>query len=157
MERNQTTASVEPITSENWRDSLLVEVHDSQLRFVADHQPVALVIMAKCYVRPSGADWTAWLLRDAARTPVGVFALVVAAEHCLLINFAIDHREQRRGLGAAAVALIIDHVEREHPAVTAITLTVHPDNLAAQGLYRAAGFAPTGDMSDGEPVWRREL
>ena len=150
------TVSLHPITRENWRDALNVVVADDDLRFVADHQPVALVILSKCYVRPSGAEWTPWLIK-AGETPAGVFALVFAADHCLLINFAIDHQLTRRGIGRRAVELAIEHVQQTRPDATSITLTVHPDNLAAQGLYRACGFEPTGDLSDGEPIWRRPI
>lgn len=45
---------LEPIDARNWRESLGVRVAEEQLRFVADHQPVALVILAKCYVQPGG-------------------------------------------------------------------------------------------------------
>ena len=33
----------------NWRQALEVEVRPDQLPFVADHQPVALIILSKCY------------------------------------------------------------------------------------------------------------
>ena len=155
-ERAANDVSLHPITRDNWREAIEVVVADDDLKFVADHQPVALVIMSKCYVRPSGAEWTAWLIR-AGDKPAGVFALVFAAEHCLLINFAIDHRLKRRGIGTRAVELALELVAAERPRATSVTLTVHPDNVAAQGLYRAAGFTPTGDMSDGEPMWRRSL
>src|SRR4051812_28582353 len=47
----------------NWRRALAVEVRADQVRFVADHQPVALVILSKCYVRPDGQTWTPYLAR----------------------------------------------------------------------------------------------
>lgn len=148
--------SLHPITRDNWREAIEVVVADDDLKFVADHQPVALVIMSKCYVRPSGAEWTPWLIRAGGK-PAGVFALVFAAEHCLLINFAIDHRFTRRGIGRQAVELIITQVQRTRPGAASVTLTVNRDNLPAQGLYQATGFEPTGDISDGEPIWRRSL
>jgi hypothetical protein len=44
------------IDESNWRRALAVEVRTDQVPFVADHQPVALVILSKCYVRPGGND-----------------------------------------------------------------------------------------------------
>jgi len=41
----------------NWRASLAVEVAPQQLPSVAGYQPVALVILAKAYIRPGDLDW----------------------------------------------------------------------------------------------------
>ena len=82
-----------PIDGSNWRESLAVEVTAEQLRFVADHQPVALVMLAKAYVRPGGFDW--WPLsihREADGALVGVGELVVGAPSLRLVHLAIDRR-----------------------------------------------------------------
>ena len=75
------------IDESNWRQALTVEVRTDQVAFVADHQPVALVILAKCYLRPDGQAWTPYLglsdgelrlaRRDIGRAPLLLRARVV--------------------------------------------------------------------------------
>ena len=69
----------------------------------------------------------------------------------------VDASQQGRGVGTAAVALVVAHVEATRPACGEVRLTVHPDNERAQRLYRRAGFRPTGEERDGEPVWAKQI
>ena len=46
-----------PLDQHNWRASLHVQVAPEQLPFVAGYSPVALVILAKAYIRPEELDW----------------------------------------------------------------------------------------------------
>ncbi len=71
------------IDEANWRRALAVEVRADQVPFVADHQPVALVILSKCYVRPGGQTWTPYLALDDEE-PVGVVAVVSEGDHAEL-------------------------------------------------------------------------
>lgn len=145
-----------PIDAENWRQALDVLVRPDQQRFVADHQPVALVALAKAYVRPRGRDWRPYLaLHDHAG--IGVVALAYAEHDVGLFHLAIDHRSQNKGYGGALLKAVIDLIVRERPDCSAVHLTVHPDNVAGQALYEGSGFRPTGAMRDGEPVWQRLL
>lgn len=145
-----------PIDAENWRTALEVLVHPEQLRFVADHQPVALVMLAKSYVRPGGRHWVPYVaLHDDAG--VGVVALAFAVSDVELFHFAIDHRWQNKGYGRALMQAVLDLIARERPGCRAVGLTVRPDNVAAQALYTDTGFKPTGGTRGGEPVWQRLL
>jgi diamine N-acetyltransferase len=144
------------IDEHNWRASLAVQVSPDQLRFVAGYQPVALIILAKGYVRPGDLDWEPLAL-SVGTSLVGVLALAHARTHTELLHLAIDVTEQGRGVGAAAVALVLAHVAKTRPASEEVRLTVHPDNGRAQRLYRRTGFSPTGQMCDGEPLWSLSL
>jgi diamine N-acetyltransferase len=140
------------IDEHNWRDALAVGVHADQLPFVAGHQPVALVVLAKAYVRPGGLEWEPLaLVRDGS--VVGVLALAHSDAHTELLHLAIDATQQGRGLGSAAVGLVLAHVAASRPGCRDVRLTVHPRNARAQRLYRSAGFRPTGEVRDDEPVW----
>jgi diamine N-acetyltransferase len=139
------------IDASNWRRALAVEVRADQVRFVADHQPVALVILSKCYVQPDGQTWTPYLgLSDGE--PVGVVAVASEGEHAHLRHFAIDHRRQGEGLGRRLVDAVVAAIGRTHPTCRSVIVTAHPENELALALYRSAGFRPTGAMSGIEPV-----
>lgn len=145
-----------PIDQHNWRAALAVQVAPDQVGFVAGYQPVALVILAKAYVRPGDLDWEPLALTCEASV-VGVLALAHASAHTELLHLAVDVAKQGRGVGSAAVALVLAHVAKTRPASQEVRLTVHPDNGRAERLYRSVGFLPTGQMRDGEPIWSLNL
>jgi len=144
--------TVVAIHEHNWSDALAVEVTAAQLPFVADYQPVALTILAKAYLRPSGDEWEPLAFRDEGARTVGVVALVYSADACRVRHFAIDAEQQKRGLGGAAMAALIDHVRATRPSCRSMVVTFHPDNDAARRLYTRAGFVVTGVQQNGEPV-----
>ena len=144
------------IDRDNWRAATAVEVSPDQVRLVAGHQPVALVILAKAYVRAGDLDWEP-LVVTSSDSVVGVVALAHAHAHTELLHLAIDVSHQGQGLGSEAVGLLVAHVADTRPSSQAIRLTVHPENVRAQRLYRSHGFVPTGKVCDGEPVWSRDL
>lgn len=142
------------IDEANWRAALRVRVADEQLKFVADHQPIALVVLAKAHVQPGGRTWEP-LAFVADGHIVAVVALARDERTMEMVNLAVDVEHQRQGIGAAVVAAAIARA-RQHE-LEAVELTVHPDNAPAIALYRSSGFAPTGDLRDGEPVLRYGL
>jgi diamine N-acetyltransferase len=152
-----TSVRVVEIDGGNWRNALEVRVTPEQLAFVADHQPVALVILAKAYVRPGEREWEPLAIEDDAGQIVGVVALAHSAETCEMQNLVIDAAHQRQGLGGRAVTAIVEYVKSHRPQCREMWLTVHPQNDAAQRLYAKAGFADTGEQRDGEPIWRLTL
>ncbi len=145
--------SVVRIDSGNWRQALEVRVTAEQLAFVADHQPVALVILAKAYVRPGEREWEPLAIVDDAGRIVGVAALAHSEGSCELQHLAIDAGRQRQGLGGLALSAIVAHVRLRRPHCREMSLTVHPENHPAQRLYSRAGFADTGVRRDAEPGW----
>lgn len=131
-------------------------MHADQTRFVADHEPVALVILAKSYVRPGDMDWRPYVIMHGDLC-VGLLALAFSESACELYHLAIDADRQRQGFGTAAMAAVVQTVEREHPTCRELSLTVNPENLVAQALYRAHAFQPSGETRHEEPVWRLQL
>lgn len=146
-----------PINANNWRGTLAVRVSEQQLRFVADHQPVALVILAKAYVRPGGHDWEPLAIVERPSGIIGVVAFAHAPTESEMVNLVVDERSQGRGLGGAAVEAAVEHVRLRRPACRTLTLTVQPENEGALRLYRRHGFEPTGSFRRGEPVLARDL
>lgn len=141
-----------PLDLHNWRASLAVEVLADQLRFVAGYRPVALVILAKAYVRPGDLDWEPLALITKGSV-VGVVALAHSPTRTELLHLAIDADTQGRGLGSAAMALVLAHISQTRPDCEEVSLTVHPENERGQRLYRRSGLLPNGQVRDGEPVW----
>jgi RimJ/RimL family protein N-acetyltransferase len=145
---------LEPIDASNWRGALGVRVHDEQLPSVAEHQPVALVILAKCYVRPGGHRWEPLLVRAGDGSVVGVLAIEHGEDVCELRNVAIHADAQGRGLGTAAVRAVIERTRQQGGHCTQLAVSAHPDNTAAHRAYVGAGFNWDGERRNGEPMMR---
>ncbi len=76
--------------------------------------------------------------------------------HFFLWRLMIDHAHQRKGLGHAAVKLLIDHV-RTRPGAEKL-LVSHRRNVDALGrFYGSFGFEYTGEEEDGEKVMALKL
>lgn len=73
-----------------------------------------------------------------------------------LWRFMIDRRHQGRGLGEPALQVLIDHV-KTRPGAQALTLSYVPGQPASERLarfYGRFGFAPTGEIDEGEVVMK---
>ena len=68
-----------------------------------------------------------------------------------LWRLLIDTRWQRRGYGRAALDLIVSYLATRPHADRLFTSFV-PGEGSPVGFYLAYGFAPTGEVFDGEPV-----
>ena len=140
-----------PVTDENWREGLDVRVASDQLRFIADHEPVVLVILAKAYVRVGGANWQPLLIRHEGQT-VGVVALVDDRHlngTCSIYHLLIDRHHQGSGFGRDALRQLIRRAG-SGGTCDRVRLTVHPENETAIGLYQSEGFVIDGVDDDGE-------
>ena len=142
---------LELITGENWRAALGVRVSAAQLPMVADHQPIALMILAKTQVVHGGGDWEPLAIFNDD-VLVGVVGIVHRSEKSFMENLAIDQQWQRKGIGSAAVAAMVGRCRSRES--NEILLTVHDDNAGAQKLYGRHGFEPTGRRPYGDPEWR---
>lgn len=76
-------------------------------------------------------------------------------EFCLW-RLMIDQRHQGRGYGAAAVRALITHL-RSRPGADMLYLSYVQGTAAAERFYRSLGFAPTGEIDDGEVVMSLNL
>jgi diamine N-acetyltransferase len=151
--------SLREVTRDNWRAALELAVLPEQQRFVAACVPIAAIALAKAYIRAGGLVWVPYaFFRDEQM--VGLVALACdpdSADNYWLFHFFIDHRFQRQGLGTQALQLVLQSVRASHPSAHVLQLTVHPENIPAQRLYRQAGFTPTGEIRDDEPVYQLAL
>ncbi len=150
---------IRAVTDANWRETLKLAVRPEQQRFISDYAPIAAIALAKAYIRPGGMTWAPYALYAGA-TVVGFLALAyepATTDQYWLFHFFIDQRYQGRGYGTAALKRLIEMARREHPQRQWLRLTVHPENVAAQRLYTAAGFQPTGGERWGEPVYQRRI
>ena len=144
-----------PIDQSNWRDALRVRVSDAQLPMVAESQPIALVILAKAYVRPGGRRWEplAYLGSDGAI--VAVLALTHADGVVEVRNLAVDITRQGTGVGTELMNAVLDWCRAQ--GSNSVEVTFHPANQVAALLYGRVGFSPNGETRNSERVWSISL
>ena len=68
----------------------------------------------------------------------------------------VDAKYQYRGIGRAAMLLVIDHVRRKG-MFDELKISYVPDSGGPEGLYLSLGFRPTGEVDDGEVVMSLQL
>ncbi len=137
------------ITGADVRSWCSLAVSPEQTQFVAS-VPISI---AQAHFAPE-----AWFRGIAAAgEPAGFVMLSVKPEvpEYYLWRFLIDHRQQGRGIGAAALQLVIAHVRGL--GATELTLSYNPGEGSPEPFYRKLGFTPTGVIEDGEVVMRLAL
>lgn len=144
-----------PIDRSNWRAALSVRVSDEQLPMVADHQPIALVILAKAHVQPDDRRWEPLAYVDGSGAIVAVLALAHGESRSEIVNLAVDLEHQRTGVGTEAVEAAAGRCR--DLGAHFVELTVAPQNEVASRLYQRVGFVRTGDVRNDEPVWELRL
>ena len=91
------------------------------------------------------ADTDCRVLEQEGRV-VGFLLVVYEPDRLHMVNLAIDPDFRRRGLGLSALERI-DELAEERGAEQ-VVLEVRETNLAAQLLYRKAGYRAVGVVSD---------
>ncbi|WP_077011811.1 GNAT family N-acetyltransferase [Saccharothrix sp. ALI-22-I] len=140
---------LEPVTADNYRAVIGLEVHEDQRTFVATNlKSIADAWIHRPKLQPlalfSGAELVGFTLLERDRP-----------DELHIVRFMIDRRAQGRGLGRKGLAAIADVARAE--GRTELVLSVVPGNAVARGLYAAFGFADTGEVDEGELVMRHHL
>ena len=142
--------ALEPITPLNYEAALAVRVQPSRLRFVASVEPVALIMLAKCWVNYDGQTWHPFVL-TVDRVVVGIVAVGIGGDVAWVHHVLIDERQQGHGYGRALMVAVGDWL-RTLGTVTRVGLDVIPDNEVAWGLYASLGFVAVGTTLDDQQI-----
>jgi diamine N-acetyltransferase len=146
---------LEPTTRENWMDALKLRVRDEQEHFV----PSVAVSIAKVHIKPDGDD-TEYLPFNVNHSDDQLVGFVMIAfeektDWCYWMNgFLIDQQFQGKGYGKATIKVVAEMIRKRFPHSKCMNLTVRAENASARRLYETCGFVETGDVYDGEVVYR---
>jgi diamine N-acetyltransferase len=151
MESIAGQVTLREITAETVRAITKLVVAEDQNRFVAPNA----VSLAQALFAPD-AWYRAIYLGDE---PVG---FVMLCDESLLRpmpdqpeigvwRFMVDAKHQRKGVGRAAMSLVIEHA-RSKGLFKALQLSYVPGEGGPEPLYLSLGFRPTGEVDDGEVV-----
>ncbi|MGE0592673.1 MAG: GNAT family N-acetyltransferase [Vicinamibacterales bacterium] len=143
------------ITAGTVRAVTALAVTDYQNRFVAPNA----VSLAQALFAPEA--WYRAIYLD--EEPVG---FVMLADDSLLDpprqnpavgvwRFMVDARHQHKGIGRAALLLVIEHARRK--GFKKLALSYVPGEGGPEHLYLSLGFRPTGEFDEGEVVMELAL
>lgn len=137
---------LDPVTDDNWRALVALEVRPEQQDFVLDvahylcmcaygsvWHPLAVVVDSKV------VGFCMWAVDDDRSRWIG--------------GVVVDVARQRRGIGRALIIALRDRLIAA-PGTPNVALSYSPDNTAARALYLDLGFVETGEQADGEVVAR---
>jgi len=147
---NASGLQLREITENTVRDICDLEVSEAQERFVASNA----ISIAQAYFCKE-----AWFRAVyAGDTPVGFVMLHQDPEigEYFLWRFMIDKTQQGKGYGKATIGLILDHV-RTLPNAKELRLSCVPGEGGPEKFYASLGFTFTGEVEDGENIYRIDL
>ncbi|HEX6289720.1 MAG TPA: GNAT family N-acetyltransferase [Herpetosiphonaceae bacterium] len=137
------------ITRDNWHQAIRLKVAEGQEHFVASN----LYSIAESKFEPTFVPLAIY----HGDTMVG-FLMHGRDEHGhdWIIRLMIDRDHQGKGYGRAAMEQAIAKLTAR-PDCTTIKISYEPDNHQAERLYHSLGFAPTGEIEEGEIVARLDV
>lgn len=132
--------SLGEITQENWLEAIRLQLAEEQLAFVAN----PMGVLARAYVyRDCRAQ--VWTIQEDGRV-VGLAMVREFDDEPLgyeLQQFFIDKREQGRGVGTAALGLVLDRLRQEGRWPT-VEVCVKKADAPALRVYEKTGFLDSG-------------
>ena len=87
-------------------------------------------------------DQHLWSLLDEKGNAVGVLWVQIKDQKAFIFDFVIDEGFRGKGYGKQAIAAMDEQLKSMN--VESVALHVFGDNIAAQELYKKAGFQITG-------------
>jgi RimJ/RimL family protein N-acetyltransferase len=151
------TVDLVEVKSDNLAEVLRLATHRSQQRFVA---PVAKSF-ADALVPPEHERVVVRPWYRAVRADGHLVGFVMLARsqpghpEPYLWRLVIDRMHQRRGIGAAVIDLVIEQCRDWGD--TRLVVSWVPGKGSPEPMYLARGFAPTGNVDDGEIEARLDL
>ena len=143
------TVSLRPVTRENFRKVIALEVSPEQRSYVANNA----WSLAEAYVE--ALAWPRAIYADDE--PVGFLMVRMDDEkrNYFLWRLMIAAGHQGKGHGRSALALLADELRGR--GATELTSSYEPGEHSPRGFYLGLGFEETGEIYESEVVIRLQL
>lgn len=137
--------SLRKIEESNFHKVIKLEVHENQKGFVATNvysiAQSTVIDQAECVAIYEKEEPVGFVLFDFWKDQWWISRFMIAKEH------------QGKGMGKAAMVKLITYMKDKYRPKD-IFLSIVPENTAAQKLYEKVGFVDTGEMEEGEKVFK---
>ena len=143
-----------PVTSDNFRACIALEVEPAQKDFVAPNVYSLAQAKVNAHLTPWAIYDRAVLGRDLEEDdPMVGFCMVQVLDGVgFVMRLMVDRRWQRRGYGRAAMQEIIRRWKAT-PEIEMIATSVRRGNDAAESLYRSLGFVDNPMVDDEKELY----
>lgn len=148
---NVENVSLEPITKDNWKRAIVLEVKENQKSFVATN----IHSIAESSFYETAFNYGIFYNEDMIGF-VLIFNPPEEPELGHIVRFMIDEKFQRKGLGKHSIQQIIKLFSKNFNK-TVVTLSVIPENHGARAFYESAGFINTGEVVEGELKYKYKI
>lgn len=138
-----------PVTKDNWRELIELQVGEDQKHFVATN----LHSIAEAqfgYDEPEGGHWDfcPFGIYDGD-SPVGFMMLGYdysnSKQQAFIVRLMVDEKYQGRGYGTFAMQKALE-VFRSDERIQVVGISYEPENHTARKLYASLGFVEPGEM-----------
>jgi diamine N-acetyltransferase len=144
------TVTLREITMDNFIECIRLSLGETQKNYVASNMFSLAEAQADKVSNPFaiyvGEQMVGFIMYDYN----------VGERRGYLSRLMVDARFQEKGYARAALAEVMDRLERM-PGIRDIQTSFHPDNHVAESLYAGFGLTRTGELVDGEVVVRLKL
>lgn len=144
--------SLRPITQDNWRVCIALEVAEAQQNFVAPNVRSLAQAAYETMWQPHG------VYLDDEMVGFAMYGIYNYEGRDIwdITRLMIDKAHQGKGYGTQAMHLILDAMRAEAPQIQEVYISFVPENAAARHVYSKIGFVEDG-MMHGEIVMQRKL
>ena len=148
------TITLRPVTSENWRALIKLNVHEDQNGFVKSN---LYAIAESQFGFEYEGHWDFYPFGAyVADVPVGFVMYCFNFDHsrfqAFVIRLMVDERFQGKGYGREIMKQVLD-MFRSNDRIKNVGLSYEPHNEGARKLYASLGFVKPGEMLEGR-LWR---
>jgi len=143
---------IHPVTKDNWRELIKLEVREDQKGFVASN--VKSIAESQFGEDFEGYHWDLhpFGIYDGI-TPVGFLMYCDNFEHptqqAFIVRLMVDEKFQGKGYGRFGMETMLE-VFRADERIKEVGISYEPENDVARKLYASLGFVETGRLIERE-------
>jgi diamine N-acetyltransferase len=138
--------TLKPITKENWKGAIELTLKEGQKHFMASN------LYSIAEVQFLDQFYAAGIYDGDRMIGFAMFGIDEDDNNYWIYRLMVDQAYQGRGIGAAAVKLIIEEIRSKNTdQIPYIMIGYHPENEGARKTYKKVGFvekeiAPWGEQ-----------
>ena len=146
---------IRPVTKDNWRELIKLEVREDQKGFVASNVK-SIAESQFGYDEPDFGHWDfhPFGIYDN-NIPVGFlmygFNFSHPKQQAFIIRLMVDGKFQGKGYGRFGMEKLLE-IFRADERIRVVGISYEPENEGARKLYASLGFVEPGEMLEGETL-----
>ena len=142
-----------PVTKENWRELIKLQVREDQKHFVASN---LMSIAEAQFGFDEEGHWDFFPFGAYVdKEPIGFLMYGINFNHsrfqAFIIRLMVDEHFQGKGYGRDIIKQVLDRF-RANEKIKTVGISYEPENLAARNLYASLGFMEPGEMLGDETL-----